>query len=199
MLLSPWVCETRGLRGVRGGDIAVDSEPGVRFSFGYQSPGATLHRQACGFMSGGADFVPRHCGLSGEHALRRCEGWRQHGQPLQAMETPVSLIPPEWGGRWGALCERAAHLAFSSGIPDLLTSRANCPGLLRDPLFLHHTQLLRLLVVLALLSAHLCFSCSLCTLPFPSCLHPRQHQTGVRALGTPLFLVLSLHVHRASP
>lgn len=122
----------------------------MRFSFGYQSPGATLHRQACGFTSGGADFVPRHCGLSGEHALRRCEGWRQHGQPLQAMETPVSLIPPEWGGRWGALCERAAHLAFSSGIPDLLTSRANCPGLLRDPLFLHHTQLLRLLVVLAL-------------------------------------------------
>lgn len=61
--------------------MAIDSEPGVRFSFGYQSPGATLHLQACGFASGGADFVPRHRGLSGAHALRRCEGWRQHVQP----------------------------------------------------------------------------------------------------------------------
>lgn len=37
-------------------------------------------------------------------------------------------------------------LAASSGISGLLLSRAYCPGLLHDPLFLCHTQLLRLLV-----------------------------------------------------
>lgn len=90
-----------------------------------------LKWEAHGFVSGGADFVPSHCRLSGPLLGGGVEGGGSV-QFWQGIEMIASFNFHEWGGGRGDSIWKGRLL--SSGNSDRLTSRENCPGLLRDPL-----------------------------------------------------------------